>query len=252
MKRHFKYSAIIEKFLTNDLAYAEKKSFEKEVTTNKELSEELILTKSIDAAISNEDILDLRIKLLAARKEAGLTQSAKPKVRTLWKKYWYAAASIILLATVGSVFIFAFNDTGTNDSLFKQYYSPDNLIQITRSSDANIVEAIIKFQERDYTSASRLFGQILENDTTNFAGWFYYGISCIETSDYLKAENAFNRIIQNEGNLYSEHAEWYLGLSFLKSNQMVKAKMQLEKIAANPDNFHRKDARHLLKQINKN
>lgn len=251
MKKHFKYSSTIEKYLTNDMDYAEKKSFEKEVSKNKELSDEFLLTKSIDAAISREDILDLRTKLIAARNESGISKTGGPVVVSMWKKYWYAAASVILLASISGYFLWGGQNTHSNDRLFAQYYSPDNLINITRSSDANIVEAIIKFQEKDYTASARLFTQILQNDSSNIAGWFYFGISSIETSNFSEAEAAFNRIINNEGNLYAEHSEWYLALTYLKSNQIEKARLQLEKIAGNPENFHRKDARHLLEQIDK-
>lgn len=251
MKKHFKYSSTIENYLSDDMDYAEKKSFEKELSRNRELSDEFLLTKSIDAAISREDILDLRMKLINARNEAGIAKSGKTIGRSLWSRYWYAAASLILLASIGGYILFGNQGSYSNDRLFNQYYSPDNLINITRSSDANIVEALIKYQEKDYISSARLFTQILQNDSANYAGWFYYGISCIETSNFNEAESAFNRIINNEGNLYAEHAEWYLALNYVKSNQMEKARIQLEKIAGNPENFHRKDARHLLQQLDK-
>jgi hypothetical protein len=251
MKKHFKYSSTIENYLSDDMDYAEKKSFEKELTKNRELSDEFFLTKSIDAAISREDILDLRTKLINARNEAGIAKSGNSGIRSLWRRYWYAAASLILLASIGGYFLLGNKGSYSNDRLFNQYYSPDNLINITRSSDANIVEALIKYQEKDYVSSVRLFTHILQNDSANYAGWFYYGISCIETSNFKDAESAFNRIINNEGNLYAEHAEWYLALNFIKSNQMEKARIQLEKIAGNPENFHRKDARQLLKQMDK-
>ena len=249
MKHRFNYSASIERYLSNEMEYGEKRSFEKDAAINPELSAELKITRKIDDIIKRDDIIDFRKKLIAARREYREMQSGVPVIHIQRKKFWYAAASVVLLAALGSVLYFSTSGGYSNDALFRKYYSSENVIDVTRSGDANIVEAIIRFQEKDYPSSVRLFSQILVKDTSNFAGWFFYGISCIETGEYGKAEEAFNHIIADNQNLYVEHAEWYLGLCYLKSNQSGKAKQQLEIIAANPENFHHKDARHLLEKI---
>jgi len=229
--------------------YMEMRSFEKEMAMNTELSAELNFTRRIDAVLQRDDIIDFRRKLIIARRERMKIGTEVPVVHIQRKKFWYAAASLVLLAALGSVLYFTIPGGSSNDDLFRKYYSSENIIDVTRSGDANIVEAIIRFQEKDYHSSERLFGLMLEKDTSNFAGWFFYGISCIENADFGKAEIAFNHIIADNQNLYTEHAEWYLGLCYLKSNQSNKAKLQLEKIAANPDNYHHKDAKNLLEKL---
>jgi tetratricopeptide (TPR) repeat protein len=250
MKTNFKYSASVEQYLSNEMVQAEKELFERDVSFNPELSQELRLSRTIDAALKQDDIIDLRQKLLAAYRENRNEQKEVPVIRMHEKKYWYAAASIILLAALGSSLFFGLPGSSSNDRLFDQYYNPDNLVTVTRSGDANIVEAVMKFQEKEYAVAAKLFRQILASDRSNFAGWFYYGISSIETENYDQAEKAFKNIIADNQNLYIEHAEWYLGLCYLKSNQTENARIQLSKIAVNPDNIHRKDARHLLDKLN--
>jgi hypothetical protein len=249
MKNSFKHSASIEQFLSGEMLPAERENFEREVSSNPELAGELKLSRSIDAALKRDDIIDFRKKLLVAYRENKKVQPEIPVVRMYVKKFWYAAASIILLAALGSTLYFSVPRGSSNDTLFKEYYSAENLVDVTRAGDANIVEAVIKFQEKDYKMAARLFNNILENDNGNIACWFYYGISSIETENYAQAEKAFNHIISDNENLYIEHAEWYLGLTFLKNNQISKAKAQFEKIAANADNFHRQDAVHLLTKL---
>lgn len=229
------------------MVYAEKLLFERDLGVNPELSAELNLTMTIDDAINREDILDLRRKLrvISRKNETETLMIPKPTNRRMW----YAAASLVLLATLGTALYFLTNRDYTNEMLFKQYYSTDNYVSITRSSEANIVEAIIKFQQKEYKDAAVLFNQLLQRDANNSAAWFYYGICCMETKEYLTAEASFNHVIHDRQNLYSENAEWLLSLCYLKVNQIGMAKKQLQQIASNLENAHQGDAKQLLNRI---
>jgi transcription elongation factor GreA-like protein len=136
----------------------------------------------------------------------------------------------------------------SNDALFSQYYNSENIVDQTRG-DQNIVEAIIKFQQKDFAQASVLFRSLLNKDKSNIAVWFYYGISNIETKNFTNSINAFNTIISQNDNLYVEHAEWYLGLCYLKNNYKNKAIRQFMAVASNPDNFHRQEAKNILEKL---
>jgi len=115
--------------------------------------------------------------------------------------------------------------------------------------DQNIVEAVIKFQQKDFRTSAVLFKSILKKDQSNIAVWFYYGISNIEIQNYDNAIKAFNTIIEQNDNLYIEHAEWYKGLCYLKNNQKDKAIEQFNVVASNPDNFHQQEAKNILEKL---
>jgi tetratricopeptide (TPR) repeat protein len=249
MKNNFKHSASVEQYLSGEMLPAERENFEREVASNPGLAAELRLSRAIDSALLKDDIIDFRKKILVANKENKKEQRDVPVVRLYARKIWYAAASFILLATLGSTLYFSVPSGNSTDNLFKQYYSSENLIDVTRAGDANIVEAVIKFQEKDYQLSARLFQKILEKDSDNIACWFYFGISSIETENFEQAEKAFNHIIADNENLYVEHAEWYLGLSYLKSNQLDKAHQQFETISKNADNVHQDDATRLIEKL---
>jgi tetratricopeptide (TPR) repeat protein len=249
MKNNLKHSVSVEQYLSGEMSPTEREMFEREVASNPSLAEELKLSRVIDSALKHDDILDLRKKLLSVYKENRKVQPEVPVVHLNFRKFWYAAASFILLAAIGSTLYFTIPGGKTNKSLFNQYYSSDNLVNITRASDANIVEAVIKFQEKDYTLAARLFRNLLELDNNNIAYWFYYGISSIETESYDQAIQAFNHIIADDQNLYVEHSKWYLGLTYLKNNQIDLAKRQFSVIANDPDNSHNKEAQKLLDKL---
>lgn len=248
MKIKFKHSASIEQYLANEMAPTERTAFKRELRSNPELAEELKLSQSIDSALLRDDIIDLRQKLIAAINASKVVEAEVPVIRMYTRKWWYAAASMLVLCAVAATLYLQTPRNISNDSLFTQYYNSENIVDQTRG-DQNIVEAIIKFQQKDFATASKLFKSILDKDNSNIAVWFYYGISNIETQNYDNSIRAFNKIIQQNDNLYVEHAEWYLGLCYLKDNQKDKAIDQFVVVASNPDNFHRQEAKNILDKL---
>jgi tetratricopeptide (TPR) repeat protein len=248
MTTNFKHSASIEQYLASEMEPAERAAFRKELRSNPDLATELKLSKSIDSAIERDDILDLRQKLIAAINANRVVAAEVPVVRMHFRKWWYAAASVVVLCAVAATLLLQTNRTVSNDTLFSQYYSSENIVDQTRG-DQNVLEAVIKFQQKDFSAASELFKSILAKDNSNIAVWFYYGIANIETKNYNTSINAFNTIINQKDNLYIEHAEWYLGLCYLKNNQKDKAIDQFMLVASDPDNFHRQDAKNILEKL---
>jgi hypothetical protein len=249
MTTSLKHSATIEQFLANEMTPAERAAFKKELLTDQDLADELKLSESIDSALVRDDIIELRSKLIAASKAN--RRHLKPSVPLLHlstRKWWLAAASILLFAALGATLYFQTSRNISNDALFSEYYNSENIVDQTRG-DENIVEAVIKFQQKDFEQASRLFRGILDKDNSNIAVWFYYGIASIETKKFENSISAFNTIIKQNDNLYIEHAEWFLGLCFLKNNQVKKAAVQFQVVASNPDNFHRREAIDILDKL---
>jgi hypothetical protein len=248
MKKQIKHSISIEQYLANEMAPPEQVAFRQELRESQELADELKLSKTIDSALVRDDIIDLRRKLIAAIEAGREVKEEVPVVHMHTRKWWYAAASMLALCAVAATLYLQTPRNISNDSLFTQYYSSENIVDQTRG-DQNIVEAVIKFQQKDFKIASVLFKNILDKDNSNIAVWFYYGISNIETQNYENSIKAFNTIIGQNDNLYIEHAEWYLGLCYLKNNQKDKAIDQFAVVASDPDNIHQKEAKNILEKL---
>jgi len=248
MTKKLQHSASIEQYLANEMAPHEKVAFRKELQKDPALAQELKLSQSIDSALQREDVIDLTKKLIAAVNANHEIKAEIPVVKLYARKWWYAAASLLVLCAVAATLFLQTNRQVSNDSLFSQYYTSENIVDQSRG-DQNIVEGVIKFQQKDFAKASALFKNILDQDNSNIAVWFYYGISNIETGNYGNSINAFKKIILQNDNLYVEHAEWYLGLCYLKNDQKEKAISQFKVVAQNPDNFHRQEAKNILEKL---
>jgi len=250
MTKKLKYSQMIERFIAGEMNEDELRWFGKELQTNAELSGELKLDKDLDNILLDEDVVEFRRKLISVFNESKQNEAA-PKVVRMQPRRWQlvAAAAIAILMIAGGAILLTQQRSYTAEKLFSMYYDSERTIELTRSGNANIVEAILKFQQKDYQGASLLFAEILDKDSSNIAVWFYNGISYIETSRIEDAVKAFRYIIDDKNNLYVEHAEWYLGLCYLKNEQIDFAVEQFRKIADDQKNYHNKEANKILEKL---
>lgn len=245
MTYKFKHSASIEQYMADEMAPFKRIAFEQELKTNPDLAKELKLSQNIDSALRRNDIIDLRQKLNNAMHPGHTVKNEMPVVHIRFRKWWYVAAMLVAFLVVSAIVYMQKSPGNLNDSLFNEYYTSENIIDQTRG-DENIVQAVVKFQEKDFRTASLLFKRILDADNSNIAVRFYYGISNIETGNYDNSIKAFTDIINQNDNLYIEHAEWYLGLCYLKNNQKAEAIGQFAIVASDPDNFHCREAKSIL------
>jgi len=250
MTKKLKYSQMIERFIAGEMNEDELRWFGKELQTNAELSGELKLDKDLDNILLDEDVVEFRRKLISVFNESKQNEAA-PKVVRMQPRRWQlaAAAAIAVLVIAGGAILLTQQRSYTAEKLFSMYYDSNRTIELTRSGNANIVEAILKFQQKDYQGASLLFAEILDKDSSNIAVWFYNGISYIETNRIEDAVKAFKYIVEDKNNLYVEHAEWYLGLCYLKNEQIDFAVEQFRKIAADQKNYHHKEADKILEKL---
>ena len=246
-----RYTEWIDSYVDGELDDSGRKSFEAELNVNRDLTFEYRLEQDIQKILSQEDLLDLRAKCFSAQQELNLSSKKLAKVVQITRKYWYAAASVLLIAIItGSLFLL--NPGGYSpQKLFKMYYKSGETIGVSRSGNDNMVEALRCFSRNDFQNAEVLFDKILSNDKENYAVMFYSGISNIELQNYNKAIQMFETIIQDSDNLYTENAEWYLGLSRLAAGQVTEAEDIFKVIAASPNHFYSSDAKSILEKIGK-
>lgn len=251
MIKNLKYTEIIDRYQSGEMSTDEVKRFNSDLLTNNMLAKEFRLEQDLDVIIRQDKIIDFRKKLLNNYHLVERKKKAMSIVALGGQKWYMAAASIIFLMIMGGILLFTVPKSYSNDDLFRKYYSMEHVLDVARSGDANIVDAVIKFQEKDYKAANKLFSIILQSEADNTAAWFYNGIACIETGQFDFASKSFQRIIADNNSYYIEHAEWYLGLCYLKNNETDKAITEFRKIASENRNYHKVDAQLILAKLQK-
>ena len=237
---------LIEKYLEGRLTEKERKKFDQLYKENKEFKEEVDFEEYVARTLQDEDIIQFREKIAETMKKRK-------------REYYYGwinkatmkyAAIVVTVFALGFGAINVFEKDYSNNDLFNKYYSSEQ-VNISRSSNANIVEAVRYYQSGQYVNAIDQFKDLLEKDASNIAVRFYLGVSYVETKNFNKAIESFRYIISDQDNLYIEHAEWYLGLCYLKNEEMDKAINQFTIIAESEDNYYSKKAQNLLSKIDK-
>lgn len=237
---------LIEKYLEGRLTDRERKKFDHFYNTSPEFRKEVDFEDYVARTLQDEDIIQFREKIadtIRKRKRErymGWISQKPPKY----------AAIIILAVVIGIGSTFMLERNLSNDDLFKKYYTSEQ-VNISRSSNANIVEAVKFYQSGNYDQAIDQFKELIEKDASNIAVRFYLGISYMETQKYDKAIESLRYIISDQDNLYIENAEWYLGLCYMKNEEMDKAINQFTIIAESEDNYYSKKAKKVLSKIDK-
>lgn len=242
---------LIDRYLNRNLKGNELSEFEKMLSNNPGFRKEVNLHKEINAALREKDIMKLRheLRTIQAKPKQNLNRNKVVNMFTP-NRYLFgsvaAAASIILI--IGGILLFSKSDNVSKDSLYSNYYNPEEAITIVRSGgnteDVTLKEAMMAYQDKNYEDAIELFSKEPQNNLAKF----YMGLSYMETGNSEKAIELFNKLIAHQENLFVEQAEWYLGLSYLKIDEYDKAKELLTKIA-NSDNIYQNDAKKILKNL---
>lgn len=246
-----KYTEWIDSYLEGDLDDAGQQRFERELMTNHELAIEFQLEKDMQEALADNEVMSFRALCTEAQQDYNLSTRRFSKVVQFTRQYWYAAASLILIALVTGSLILFNPGSYSSEKLFKMYYKSGESVGISRSGNANMVEALLLFSKKDFLAADQQFDEILSNDPNNFAVKYYSGISNIELKNFEKASMMFESIIANGENLYTQNAQWYLGLSYLVSGNVEQAKAIFNQVASDSNHYYSKDAKSILEKMSK-
>jgi len=243
-----KYTEWIDQYMEGGLDQQEILLFEKELNSNSQLALEYRLEADIEMALQDTDVLNFRAICQDAQEEVKLVHSKGARVVQYVRKYWYAAASVILIALIAGGLLLFQPGSYSNERLFKMYYKSGE-IGLKRSGNANMVEALMAYSQKDFVAAALAFEQVLGNDPTNIPVKYYCGISNIETGNFTRAAQLFQEIIEDSDNSYVEYAQWNLGLTYLAADQEVNAVEQFKQIAEKQDHTYYEQAVSILMKI---
>lgn len=244
------YSRKIESYLSREMGQEDIKSFELELKLNTQLSKEFNLSVEIDEMIDeDEDILSFRKQLQEIHQRKSSSATRIFSLREFNKRWYYAAASITLLIMISGMLYLIIPKDYSNERLFSMYYNTEKVLNVSRSADNQLLDALIKYQQKEFSEAARLFEAILREDEKNIVIRFYSGIAYIETQYYNDAIVAFKKILEGEDNLYTEHASWFLGLTYLRINETEKAISAFDNILRDPGNYYHAQAEDIFTKL---
>lgn len=245
------FSYFIERYLAGEMSEAEKLWFLKELDGNENLRKEVELRKNTDAVLRNQDVINLRGKLhsIEMKRQADISDS-KPGKRY---RIGYTVAAGALLISVALV-LFTTNRL-SDDEILDQYYKTYEVSTVSRAGDlapnTDYDLAIEYYRIHDFKNAAIYFNRVLESEPGNMHSALLNGVSNFEISNYPEANKSFVRVINDNNNLYIDHAQWYLALCYIKTGEREMAVERLMVVKASKS-VYSKDASRVLKALKNN
>jgi tetratricopeptide (TPR) repeat protein len=245
------FSYFIERFNSGEMNEAEKTWFMKELENNEKLRNEVELRRKTDIVLKSNKVIELRNKLSEIERKRAAEKPVKNAVKRISFKY---AAIITGFILVGSITLYYFNGRSlTTDEILNRFYKSYEVTSPSRSQQAilnsDYSTAVEYYNIHDYRNAALYFSKVLDTDPRYMESAMLHGVSNFEIKNYPEAENSFNKVIDNDDNLFIEDAQWYLALCYLKTGEQEKATYQLNSISKS-ESIYRSDAKRILRKMN--
>lgn len=229
----------IERYLRDEMPEAERLAFEKELTADASLRQNVTELRII---LREVETSDLRRAMDEFHEEleptAALPLPVKPQQLVWWP--WAVAASFILALGLWVLV----GRQSPNERLFTAYFEPDPglVTAMGGSAQYEFDRGMVDYKMGQYQTAidrwEKLLPQKPKNDTLNY----FLGASYLASEQGDKAVAYFQTALEDQNSIFTDDAWWYLGLTWLQLGEIDKAKQALSKTK-------KRQAKALLEQL---
>jgi tetratricopeptide (TPR) repeat protein len=227
------YSEKLIQYMDGELTGHELEIFEKLLSENSELQEELKNLELAKAAISSyglkSQVASVHREMMQEFKEHKMPAGSKiyPFIRDTLK---YAASIVLILFSIG-IYMYA---TTSSSKIYKENYEPYKL-SISRGENTN-TDIEQAFNTCKYDIVISTFKSFAHPD---IKAYFLVAQAYLSTHQSDKAIPAFNQVVNSPGsNSFKDDASYYLALTYIENNQPAKALPIFEKIHADRDHLY--------------
>jgi hypothetical protein len=244
---------ILEKYCEGRMQKAEKDAFEEAMRADAGLSDEVKSYFLSKAAIASASNLRLKKHLDEMGQELDLSDVSGRR----FIQYILAAAGICLLIGMGWMMMHFFGFRKTTGEIYLAHYERPDVSEFAErsiGSDSSLVTwntALDNFSRHEILKASREFEQLTDNQgTIPFSHvYFMLAICAMESNDFEKATAAFDHV--KSGSNFVFATQYYKALCLIKMNKKPEATDLLRSIKSQSAHPYRKQARRLLRMLNK-
>lgn len=213
-----KHIELIEAYYEGRLSPEEKVEFEVRLLVDRELEEEYQLYKKIVYGFDDIKADRIRDNLKKIDRELDQSKNARVSPASQWW-FWAIAASILIVALI------YYNQSQparfTAESI---PYDAGLPVLMGPQATVSFDNAMSAFKAEDYVSAEKGFELALKEKPANDTTLFYFGNSCLHSSNYSKAIIAFRTMLDQPTSGYYQKSQYYLALSYWANGNLPAAK----------------------------
>ncbi len=249
-KKEDPYWDKIDDYLDGNLDQQAHEDFRQRLAAENELAKDTLFQQEMRQGIAYGSQQDLRSRLQVIHEETvgdnGQEARMVPIGRQLWLR-WSAAAALLIGALS---ILFWIQQKPSTEQLFAANYEVYQLDATSRgpAADDPNSSALKAYQEQDYPSAIRQFGNILQNEPENPTLQLALAISYWENDQPQQAQSAIKTLFNHP--ILKDQAYWYAALFALAEDKTEVAIEYLEQIPTDSGQLHAKAAK-LLKALKK-
>jgi hypothetical protein len=237
----------IEQYVQGQLSPTERLAFERELASNRQLSEALAAYRKSELVIKAAARQQLRSKAAEA-----FANQARPAGRTVLLQRLAVAASVALLLAAGLWWMKADGGQPSSEQLFAQYYElppPPTVRSGLLLSGSPWEDAIEAYSKQDYQTAIPRFRELISDPDFQLkeTARLLLGLSLLSSGAAEESVAVFGEISTSSS--LRQDAEWYGALALLKIGKAAQAKVAFEQIATKERHFKKKEAAAILEQL---
>lgn len=227
----------IENYLSGDLNEQEIASFESRVQSDPVLNRELHTMREIDAALSDNEMLDLRRALATMMDTERSERNERRTIRQYLPRIVATAATVALLIGVA---LFMSTSKPSSQDLFDQNFETYPSLYNTRSvqiSKDEVVMAMQPYDLGDFAAAKANLAALLERDPSRTDLVFYSGMCELELGNYQAAIGRLGEVRQSDFEILHEQSDWYTALAYLALSDEESAIPYFEELINSGSSF---------------
>ena len=250
----------IERYLHNQMDRNELSIFEKQINSDKQLKEDVLLQIAIhdsfddnsigyDQNIYDIDLINkIKIKLKTGELKTVSNFIRKSTLKHKNKKIIKLATKLI--TSIAAIFLITFMIHYNSQKNYQSFYIENadwnNLPSLVEKGDnnSNISQIESLYDSQNY---KQIISLINDNNKDPYQ-LIYKGVSYVKLNDFINATITFDKLI-NTNSLESSRGYWYKLLIYLNQNKLDDAKEILSKILQNKENYNYKKALELSNKL---
>lgn len=244
----------IDDFLLDRLPEAERNAFETALARDPELARALHLQKEIMGGVQvlGREQFKARLRRIqqAVQVEDTIPSPAISKTTPSW--WWWLLGAIaigllLLLLWLSRV------PAETPAGIYADFFEPFavSIIQRDPSENALFDELKMAYDSRDYSAFINRFSPLQTGYTHHPELLLALGISYLATGQPAEAGRVLEGLENGNYGAYRDQARWYRALAAVSANQPSEAKVMLDRLATDPLADHHKEAKRLLKRLDR-
>ncbi len=264
----------IEAFISGKMSEDEKNLFESKIQSDKDLSKEVDLHRSLKHAITdkewhltenkkdNEELNKIKnirrskkyTDIESSIQEVGDQYFENEMKSKRFKTWGYYVATAVAIACI-LFFINYYSSNQSTNTLYAQYSNWKDLPSLTLQSDNQNILAKGErlFMETEYSEAIKIFSQVISDSSVQSQApdpylLSYLGASYLGLNDYENALLTFDQLL-NSDTIDSSKGYWYKTMVYLKQGNKQKVGEQLKLILQDERNFNFQKAKELCEKL---